>query len=209
MEDSVQILFFQIRSKILKKRIILLNFCKMNPSIFRILAVLLLSAAAALSSSAQVITGGEFQWGVAARYDIFYYMNEQTSLNFSMGDRFNRKNYLGGQTGMSRGESYIDSEGRTYQYIGIPVLIDYIHYYPIGKAKNDSFYLGGEMGAVLQYFTDEEEVASSDIIDSSYDASPYLCLKFGLDFRLKDKLHLSFGLQANDIGAGAMIGVTF
>ena len=146
-----------------------------------------------------------FQWGVGVRFEQVNFVNSHIATNVSMGYRFNRGNYLGLQSGFAfKGNTYIDAEPGNYAYRGVPLLADYIHYFPLGKAKKHSFYAGAEAGFnFLSYY---KGFKGSLAVTKSY---AYLGVKTGLDLKLSDGLHLQLGTMMSYFGLGLSAGLTF
>ena len=116
----------------------------------------------------------------------------------SVGCRFNQENYLGFETGFGidiRHPKNINS---------IPLLADYIHYYPLGKSDRHSVYVGVEAGVMLDY---------SHWPQYQHGYLDYMLFtsgKIGFDFALGNKgPHLIVGGQINFWGAGATLGLAF
>ena len=160
-----------------------------------------------------------FQWGVSVRFEQTNFVNSHIATNVSMGYRFNRGNYLGLQSGFAfRGNTYIDADPGNYAYRGVPLLADYIHYFPLGKAKKHSFYAGAEAGSnFVNYYKGfgGTWVRDGDMItytpgtlavNKSY---AYLGVKTGLDLKLGDGLHLQLGTMMSYFGLGLSAGLTF
>ncbi|MBR5736415.1 MAG: hypothetical protein IKX60_06465 [Bacteroidales bacterium] len=158
-----------------------------------------------------------FQWGVAFRAEYVNYINGHYATNISAGYRINRGNYVGVQSGFAfKGSTYIDADPGRYEYRGVPLLADYIHYFPLGKAKSHSFYAGSELGFLFAHYyegfgatVDREKqtfVRNTTPVTRTY---PYIGVKTGLDFKLGDCLHLQIGTMMSYFGFGAAAGITF
>ena len=176
--------------------------------------LLLMIAVLLISGSAYAQTGEikGFQWGVA------YKQEEgpgfmQASVNATGGYRFNRGNYLGLQSGYA-----FIGQGGDYEYggkyWGIPLLADYIHYFPIGKAQRHSLIAGVEIGGNFRRYPDVviERVgyAPSDVVTGPANSTLfYACVKTGLDFNIADFTHLQFALLFSYPGLGVSIGFAF
>jgi hypothetical protein len=127
-----------------------------------------------------------FQLTTMLKYDWYNWYNTQMSANVSIGTRKNRENYWGFQTG------FIKEKTQGY---GIPLLIDYTHYYPMGSDGRNSVYFGTDIGYILLFKSQ---------------GSFYINEKLGFDFDLGGQLpHLMVGIQANLWGLGATVGFTF
>lgn len=152
--------------------------------ILMILAALLLAG----SVSAQTNVGERhFQFTTMLRYDWYNWSTTQMSATVSLGTRKNRENYWGFQTGLLR-------VNKSMQY-GIPLLIDYTHYYPMGESGRHSIYFGTDIGYMLIF---------------KGESSFFISEKLGFDFDLGGQLpHLMLSLQANYWGLGATVGFTF
>ena len=152
--------------------------------ILMILAALLLAG----SVSAQTNVGERhFQFTTMLRYDRYNWSTTQMSATVSLGTRKNRENYWGFQTGLLR-------VNKSMQY-GIPLLIDYTHYYPMGESGRHSIYFGTDIGYMLIF---------------KGESSFFISEKLGFDFDLGGQLpHLMLSLQANYWGLGATVGFTF
>ena len=152
--------------------------------ILMILAALLLAG----SVSAQTNVGERhFQFTTMLRYDWCNWSTTQMSATVSLGTRKNRENYWGFQTGLLR-------VNKSMQY-GIPLLIDYTHYYPMGESGRHSIYFGTDIGYMLIF---------------KGESSFFISEKLGFDFDLGGQLpHLMLSLQANYWGLGATVGFTF
>ncbi len=146
---------------------------------------------------------GWFQYGVNVRTNVMVYASEQ-ALTLSGGYRFNKKNYLGLNLGVARAEWTDDSRGQTHPYTAVPVALDYIHNFYLGKARKHSIYLGGEAGIgcsskTVKYEDGEEHELGYGI----------LTLKTGLDFQLHNRLHLNLGIRVGYFSLGAGVGISF
>lgn len=148
-----------------------------------------------------------FQFGVSARMEgvIGSYW---ISGNATAGYRFNQGNYLGLQSG------YLMGSGVDLQFRGVPVRLDYIHYFPMGAARRHSFILGAEAGG--NYMMVQESGRSYD--GSKWVIEPrtrtgvdfYACAKAGFDFNIADFTHLQLGvLWILPLGLGVTAGFTF
>jgi hypothetical protein len=158
-------------------------------------------------SAAQNTSMKRLQWGAEARYDIYDLNESMASGDVSLGWRFNRKNYVGIRAGFGKGSTYKDDSGSNYNYNGIPLLADYIHYFPVGKSSRNSFFIGGEAGPVFQHYTEEfKEEDQKDM--SKNDSCPFAGFMFGFEFAM-GKPYITIGLQANMIGFGCRLGVIF
>ncbi len=132
------------------------------------------------------------------------FCSEETA-TISGGYRFNRKNYLGLTLGISDAEWYNDAEPADYPFTGYPIALDYIHYFPLGKAKNHSIYLGGEVGILYS-----NEVAKVEYGDGDVElGSEIIMLKTGMDFRIYKNLHINFGLRIGLLCGGVSCGISF
>ncbi|MBR5735289.1 MAG: hypothetical protein IKX60_00640 [Bacteroidales bacterium] len=132
------------------------------------------------------IDESHFQLTTMLRYDWYNYGSAQMSANVSFGKRKNRENYWGFQTGFLKDRT---------QHNGIPLLIDYTHYYPMGADGRHSIYFGTDIGYMLIF---------------KGVSSVFLSEKLGFDFELGGQLpHLMVGIQANLWGLGATVGFTF
>jgi hypothetical protein len=156
--------------------------------------------------SAQNNINKGLQWGAEIRYDS-YLSQELTSGNVSLGWRFNRKNYAGIRAGIGRGNNYSDATGYHYDFTGIPIVADYTRYLPLGKKKKHSFYVGAEVGTVLQHYTDKIYIDDKENL-STNDSSPFISAKLGFDFAIS-KMHIQLGTQLNLLGFGCHLGLTF
>lgn len=141
-----------------------------------------------------------FQWGLAYKQEIAL-PDRQASANVTAGYRFNRGNYLGFQTGYVFVGSTREFGGsrRTWR---IPLLVDYIHYFPIHKKQN-SFFTGVEGGGFLTCFYND--YAQKTVTSLDY----YACVKNGFDFNIADFTHLQLALLLSYPGIGFSIGFTF
>ena len=171
--------------------------------------IVILLAALLFGSSAYAQSGSlndevkGFQWGIQYKQEVFGYDGFffQASANVSMGYRFDRRNYLGCQTGYAF-KAFLSGIGGPDPYNAIPLLADYIHYCPIGKMKKNSFIWGAEAGAIFTlYRTDTAPVYDETL--------PFIGLKAGVDFSVADVAHLMLALRANYLGPGVSIGFTF
>ncbi|MBO4656312.1 MAG: hypothetical protein J5639_00910 [Bacteroidales bacterium] len=156
--------------------------------------ILMTLAALLLAGSLYAQTGDDnhfderhFQLTTMLRYDWYNWNPGQMSATVSIGGRRNRENYWGFQTGLLKLNG-------TMQY-GIPLLIDYTHYYPMGAAGKHSVYFGTDIG-YMWIFRGQSSI--------------FLSEKLGFDFDLGGQLpHLMVGIQANLWGVGATVGFTF
>lgn len=153
--------------------------------------ILMILAALLLAGSLYAQTNEDerhFQLSTILKYDWYNLSTTQMSANISVGTRKNRENYWGFQTGLLRVNESL--------HYGIPLLIDYTHYYPMGKSGRHSIYFGTDIGYMLIFRKGE--------------SSLFLSEKLGFDFDLGGQLpHLMVGLQANFWGLGATVGFTF
>lgn len=152
------------------------------------LAALLLAGSLYAQTSDEIhLDDSHFQLTTMLRYDWYNWGLTQMSANVSFGKRKNRENYWGFQTGLLR--TY---KGMQY---GIPLLIDYTHYYPMGTDGRHSIYFGTDIGYMLIF---------------KGDSSVFFSEKLGFDLDLGGQLpHLMVGIQANFWGLGATVGFTF
>jgi hypothetical protein len=165
--------------------------------LFLIMVVMLLSS----SASAQTEEVKGFQWGVAYKQETAV-LGLQASANATAGYRFNRGNYLGFQTGYTfvGSSSEMGSFGR---YWGMPLLVDFIHYFPMGKKKQNSFFTGVEGGGYIIGFY--SAYTQKTFTNFGY----YACVKNGFDFNIADFTHLQLGVLLSYPGMGVSIGFTF
>ena len=177
--------------------LMIMNYINMK-RLLLILTVLLLSGRA----YAQTDEVRGIQWGVAYKQELFF-LGQQASVNATAGYRFNRGNYLGFQTGYAFA-SRSNEFGRSGNYWGIPLLADYIHYFPMGKTKRNSFFSGVEGGGYINGFTpDNNDKYSTTLVY-------YACVKNGFDFNIADVTHLQIGvLMSYPVGYGVSVGLTF
>jgi len=152
--------------------------------------ILIILAALLLAGSVSAQTNEDerhFQFTTMLRYDWYNWSTTQMSANVSLGTRKNRENYWGFQTGLLR-------VNKSMQY-GIPLLIDYTHYYPMGESGRHSIYFGTDIGYMLIF---------------KGESSFFISEKLGFDFDLGGQLpHLMLSMQANYWGLGATVGFTF
>lgn len=159
-----------------------------------------------------------FQWGVSVKRELLPGTG-QYSVNATGGYRFNRGNYLGFQTGYAftgklNGGIGKGVGGPKGKFWGIPLMADYIHYFPIGKAQRHSLIAGIEMGAHFRHYPDAVtgriSPRPSDIITGPVNYTHfYACVKTGLDFNIVDFTHLQIGLLFSYPGIGVSVGFTF
>ena len=176
------------------------------------IAVLLISGSAYAQSGE--VKG--FQWGVAYKQEMGPGFM-QASVNATGGYRFNRGNYLGLQSGYAfygQGGDYEFGGQFGGQYWGIPLLADYIHYFPIGKAQRHSLIAGVEIGGNFRRYPDAviERVryAPSDVVTGPANSTLfYACVKTGLDLNIADFTHLQLALLFSYPGFGVSIGFAF
>ena len=168
-----------------------------------LLAALLIAGSVYAQSGSRTDEVKGFQWGVQYKQEVFGYDGWlfQASANASMGYRFNRRNYLGAQTGYAF-KAFVSGIGGNDPCNAIPFLADYIHYCPIGKAKKNSFIWGAEAGAMIVLYVEETGLVINELW-------PFAGLKAGLDFAIADYTHLMIALRANYLGPGISIGFTF
>ncbi|MBR5736414.1 MAG: hypothetical protein IKX60_06460 [Bacteroidales bacterium] len=162
--------------------------------------LLLIVTALLFAGSVHARTGEAraLQVNVTARYDWYFRTESYCNACVSAGCRFNRENYLGLETGFG-----IDTHNPN-NYYSIPLLADYIHYYPLGKSDKHSVYVGAEAGLMLYYgqWTQDQKSYLDYILFPSG--------KIGFDFSLGNKgPHLIVGGQINFWGAGATLGLSF
>ena len=162
-----------------------------------IMALLLLTC----SAYAQTEEVKGFQWGVSCKLEAVM-TGYQASATTTAGYRFNRGNYLGFQSGYTY-VAPVRLLGASGQYWGVPLLADYIHYFPMGKTKRNSFFAGVEGGGFINGFT------SDYIHKSSATLGYYAAIKNGFDFKIADVTHLQIGLLLSYPGFGVAVGLTF
>ena len=170
-----------------------------------ILTIVLLLVLAS-SAWAQTDEYRGFQCGVSARMEgvIGSYW---ISGNATLGYRFNQGNYLGLQSG------YLMGSGTETQFRGVPVRLDYIHYFPLSAARRHSFILGAEAGG--NYMMVQESGRSYDGSKWTIEprtrtgVDPYFSAKAGFDFNIADFTHLQLGvLWIFPLGLGVIAGFT-
>ena len=158
-----------------------------------------------------------FQWGVSARAEFVNWFNSQASANLSLGYRINRRNYVGVQSGfIFKGKTYVDADPGNYYFRGVPILAEYMHYFPVGRTKRHSIYLGLEGGgAIAHYYNgfgctwDNEhktQIYNTTPVNKTH---PYIGMKTGLDFNIADVTHLQLGIIISYFGYGVSAGFTF
>ncbi len=148
-----------------------------------------------------------WQFGISYRAGILNPFESERSAVLSAGYRFNRKNYLGLSTGYGRGNTYIDADcGADYDYNGIPVTLEYLHNFYLGKAKKHSIYLGGEAGGLFSW--ESAEAKCEEGVVHNFGAG-ILMIKTGMDFQLYERLHMNFGIRVGLLALGAGIGLTY
>ena len=147
------------------------------------------------------------QFGVSARMEANI-GSHWVSGNATVGYRFNQGNYLGLLGG------YLMGSGVDLQFSGVPVRLDYIHYFPLGAARRHSFILGAEVGG--NYMMVQESGRSYDgtqwIIEprTRTGVDPYFSAKAGFDFNIADFTHLQLGVLWHfPLGLGVTAGFTF
>ncbi len=148
-----------------------------------------------------------WQFGVTYRNGVLSPFDGEHSVVLNGGYRFNKKNYLGIGAGYGKGYAYIDADcGAEYRYNSIPVIMEYIHNFYLGKARKHSIYLGGELGALHSWETAEAKCEEGMV----HDFGTYvLGLKTGMDFQLYQRLHLNFGFSIGLLALGFSAGITF
>lgn len=151
---------------------------------------------------AQKEAPGHFQYGVNLRYEpILIVSYEQKAAMIAFGYRFNRKNYLGLNAGISPSKvctsSYPFEE--YVKFVGVPLTLDYIRYCPIGKRKHNSFIYGAEAGALV-IGKDPHRRNLSQF---------YGFLKAGFDFRLCEAAHIHWNVEIGFLTCGLALGFTF
>ena len=165
--------------------------------------LLLIMTLLLLTGSAYAQTGevDGFQWGVAYKQELNY-LGRSASVNATAGYRFNRGNYIGFQTGYTF-VARSNEMGSSGHHWGIPLLADFIHYFPMGKKKRNSFFAGVEGGGYINGFTPDNNGKSSSTLFY------YACVKNGFDFNIADVTHLQIGVLLSYPGYGVSIGLTF
>ncbi len=87
--------------------------------------------------------------------------------------------------------------------------MDYIHYFPVGKAKRHSICLGGELGFISSFGQtflydnsngDREEVGLGGAI---------AVVKLGMDHPVYKRMHLNWGVRLGVLTAGVGLGISF
>ncbi len=165
-------------------------------------------------------TKGKFQYGATIRYGSPYPYSHEEALVFAGGYRFNRRNYLGLNIGVSHSSVYKSAKGIDAEYIGCPISLDYIHYFPVGKAKKHSVYLGAELGTVhsfgqtytypvynYNYETEEwDDVTYKEEGDLS---AGIAVIKVGMDHPIYKHMHLNWGIRFGLLALGVGLGVSF
>ncbi|MBR0533448.1 MAG: hypothetical protein IKH93_03135 [Bacteroidales bacterium] len=149
---------------------------------------------------AQTGEGKGFQWSVMYRFDWYNWSDTHNAADLSVGYRFSRANYLGFQTGYILSSAFHNApfikEGDVRpRGAGVPLLLDYTHYYPLGTGGRHSVYVGTDIGYLVRFENTN---------------TMFLSGKLGFDFEFGNMLpHLMVGLQANFWGLGATVGFTF
>lgn len=181
--------------------------------------MLLLAGSMYAQSAAEDVKG--FQWGVSARAEFVNWVHSQISANLSLGYRFDRRNYVGVRTGYAfKGKTYVDADPGTYYYRGIPAIAEYTHYFPVGRTKMHSIFLGAEGGCTFAHYYNGfgctwEETEGATQRRQVYNTTPvtkvipFAGVKSGLDFNIADFTHLQFGIIVSYWGYGVMAGLTF
>lgn len=144
------------------------------------------------------------QFGIAYRFDVYRPHSQQSSANISLGYRLNRGNYVGLQSGLAFAGSAKDDAGIQHLYRGIPILADYIHYFPIGDKERHSIYAGAEAGWIYRIFYQDNAQSQKPSV-----FPPFVCIKGGLDLSIVGLTHMMVGLEFNWVGMGATVGFTF
>ena len=169
-----------------------------------VIAILLLLAG---SSWAQTDEYRGVQFGVSARMEANI-GSHWVSGNATVGYRFNQGNYLGLLGG------YLMGSGVDLQFSGVPVRLDYIHYFPLGAARRHSFILGTEAGGNYMMVRrsgrnyDGSEWKIEPTTSNGFDL--YACAKTGFDFNIADFTHLQLAaLWIFPLGLGVSAGFTF
>lgn len=169
-----------------------------------VIAILLVLAS---SAWAQTDEYRGFQCGVSARMEANI-GSSWISGNATVGYRFNRGNYLGLLSG------YLMGSGVDLQFSGVPVRLDYIHYFPLGAARRHSFILGAEAGGSYMMVQGSNRYydASKWIVEPMTHTGVdfYACAKAGFDFNIADFTHLQLGVfWLFPLGLGVTAGFTF
>lgn len=168
-----------------------------------------------LSATSTVAAQNEqhgFQWGAEARAEWFNANNSMVTANALLGYRFNRRYYLGGIVGVGKGTSSYSEVPDDANYVCVPVLVDFTRFYPMGKTRRNSFFLGAEVGAVAHYNSKpivSQTFYSTEVLEAKgLDAAPYVGVNCGFDFAV-GKPHIFVGAQLNFVGAGVRAGLRF
>ncbi len=173
----------------------------------KILAIALVFVSFSSVANAQTTErekSGRFQFGINYRNGITGAYVDEQAVTLSGGYRFNRKNYLGINAGVSDAEYYNDADGNTYSFTGVPVALDYIHYFPIGKARNHSIFLGGEAGVLCS-----SKTVTDNLGEEIGMGTAFLTLKTGVDFKIYKRLHLNCGVRLGLVCAEFSCGISF
>lgn len=160
-----------------------------------IIMIALLSAGSAYAQTDEV---KGFQVNTTVRYDWYNGNTSFWNAMVSVGSRLDRENYIGIETGFGIHARY------SKNIKSIPVLLDYIHYYPLGKTDRHSVYLGVEAGAMIQRWYWQQYPHANHYTEL------FTSAKIGFDFALGRRgPHLIVGGQINFWGAGATLGLAF
>jgi hypothetical protein len=157
--------------------------------------------------AAQNISASDLHWGAELRYDYFNESETLFSSDVSLGIRFKKNNYLGLRAGLGKGDTNVDASGGDYDYDAAILLADYTHFFPVGRSRKNSIFVGAEVGPVLHHYTDD--FLPEDRGDySKNEISPFAGFKLGYDFAVGTP-HIQLGLHLNIIGIGCSAGITF
>ncbi len=160
----------------------------------------------AQEDEAAVAKKNRWQFGVTLRGGYANQISMEHAVVAAAGYRLGN-NYFGINAGYGTGSTFYqnDCSGMTYGFDGIPITVEYSYYFPLGKEKKHSLYLGGEYGCFHSW--DEVEAHCSYTV---YDmGASILMLKAGFDFQVYKRLHLNVGGRLGMKCYGVSCGISF
>lgn len=181
----------------------------MKRAFITVLAILVAAAAFAQKDSSSVeqkVKHHQFEVRYGAGI-FFYAFSEQ--LDASYGWRFNKKYFLGMGSGIHWTELVNDADPTKNRGVvnSIPLYVDFKRYFPLGRKKIHSFYMGVDLGP--SFFL------STPFADENGSASLVTCLfafKYGFDISIAQKFSImvGFNLRFEETAfLGINLGVSF
>ncbi len=159
---------------------------------------------------------GKYQFGVSLRYGTPYsfIITVEEGIIISNGYRFGKRNYLGLNVGVAKVTDVLrwEKDYGTYKsikYLACPISLEYIHYFPVGKAREHAVMLGAEVGCDHSFGKSYVEKYESDTRSEKAFVNPIAMIKVGMEHPVSKRVNLNWSLNvATLLGLGASIGIT-